>query len=358
MDNHIFENRATVQKVDSGKLYLGFTNLGYFKNNEYSNDIADGLTLFGYQFNPYFSYHPSAAVSLSAGVYLQQEFGASDFTEIAPTLTLKIKTNEVSFLFGTLEGNLHHKLIEPLYDFENTLSDPLENGVQLIWQRERLFLDTWLDWRNAIFKGDDQQEELVFGTSINYNFLTWGDVNIFIPVQLIVFHRGGQIDASPLPVLTLVNGAVGLEIEGPVSPTGFWRRWYTKNYFTLYNDASNTKRQPFDQGNGWYLNIGAKTRIFEIMGSFWHGDGFIAPIGGQLYPSVSSTFKNPDAIEEIRALFILRLLYDWPVTDQLVMGARLEPYYDFKNREVEFSSGLYIHYRPKFYLGKPKTPRP
>ena len=89
LDNSAFEDRIEIDSSRQREIYFSLKTLGFFKNNEYSNDIADGFTLFGYQFNPYFSYFAGKNVRIDAGIYLQQDFGVDDFTEIAPYFSLK-----------------------------------------------------------------------------------------------------------------------------------------------------------------------------------------------------------------------------------------------------------------------------
>jgi hypothetical protein len=117
LNNKAFENRMVLEPADSGKLFLGLHFLGFGKNNEYFNTTIDGYTLFGYQLNPYLSYHISKNVRLDAGVYLQKDFGNTNYSQTVPTLSLKVRKDNFNFIFGTLESSLNHQLIEPLYDF-------------------------------------------------------------------------------------------------------------------------------------------------------------------------------------------------------------------------------------------------
>ena len=79
LNNRAFEQELLITEADSNSLFLGVNSLGFSKNNEYFNDIADGFTLFGYQFNPYLSYQPLKNVRFDVGLYLQKDFGTNDF---------------------------------------------------------------------------------------------------------------------------------------------------------------------------------------------------------------------------------------------------------------------------------------
>lgn len=355
LNNKVFEDRFEIDTSRSKSLYTGIRTLGFFKNNEYSTDIADGFTLFGYQLNPYFSYYPAKNVRVDAGIYLQKDFGKSDFSEIAPFFTVKIKKNDFSLIFGNLEGSLNHRYIEPIYDFERVLNDRLENGLQGLWMTDKIFLDVWVNWETMIFRGDPFQEEISGGISFNHAVPLSDNIKLNLPIQFLAYHKGGQIDTSPDPLVTLINGALGGGIYYKMKNNTIIESLESENYFVFYADGSNTKLQVFEDGYGIYLNLSAQMKYnLNVMGSYWRGEEFIAVKGGQLYPSVSSSFKNQGVVEQIREILILRFLHDWHILDNLTFSTRIEPYYDFRNDLLEFSHGFYLNYHPDFFLWKNK----
>ena len=355
LNNFAFEQQVVIDSTREKELYFGFNSLGFFKNNEYSNNIADGFTLFGYQFNPYFSYYPTGNIRIDGGIYLQKDFGIRDFTEIAPTFSVIMDFGNFDLIFGNLQGSYDHRLIEPLYDFENGLNDRLENGIQGLWQTKDIFLDFWVNWETMIFKGDPFQEEISGGTSINYTLLERNKFKLEVPLQMVIYHKGGQIDNSPNPLLSLINTAYGVSFTLKFNNGGMIRSLRSDNYYAYYYDFSNQKQQVFEDGDGIYLNLTAKTRFnLEVMASYWRGDEFITIKGGQLYPSISSSFKNAGSFENNRELFFLRFLYDVKLSENFYLSTRLEPYFDIRNSNMEFSHGLYINYRPDFFLLKNK----
>jgi len=66
LNNRVFEDRMAVEEADSGKFFAGLNALGFFKNNEYVRTIIDGYTLFGYQFQPFVSYHLNKNIRIDA----------------------------------------------------------------------------------------------------------------------------------------------------------------------------------------------------------------------------------------------------------------------------------------------------
>src|SRR3954463_7160426 len=89
LNNRVFEDRMAIEEADSGKLFIGLNALGFFKNNEYVRTIIDGYTLFGYQFQPYLSYHIAKNIRIDAGGYFQKDFGNSKFSTTAPVFSIK-----------------------------------------------------------------------------------------------------------------------------------------------------------------------------------------------------------------------------------------------------------------------------
>ena len=354
LDNTAFDQFQPIVPRDSNALFFGANMLGFTKNNEYFNDIADGLTLFGYQFNPYFSYQVGSRFKVLGGLYLQQDFGNADFNEVAPVFTLSYEFLKGRVLFGTLEGSTSHRLVEPLYDFERVLIDRLENGFQFKIDRPSLFLDLWVDWQNMIYPGENDQEEVTVGLSLDKRLFD-GSTKVYLPLQALVFHRGGQIDTSPLPLQTYFNSAIGGIIEKILTGDPFVSSFRLEGYHIYYRDFSNTQLQAFRDGSGVYLNATIKTRVhLDVMASYWRGNEFISITGGQLYPSVSSTVDAPFLLEPGRQLLILRFMHELKLAKNISISTRFEPYFDIENSLFEFSHGFYVNYTPQFFVTRIK----
>ncbi|OKL39260.1 hypothetical protein A3841_03915 [Pontibacter flavimaris] len=358
LHNRALLQPVRVQQQNANDIRIELQALGFLKNNEYFNKIADGYTLFGYQLNPKVTYQPTENVVVEAGALLWKDFGASGYEDIAPTFTIKVQRERWALLFGTLEGNLNHGYIEPLYDFERLILNRLENGVQYKLHTPRLRLDAWADWVNMLYRGEDDQEQVNGGAAMAIPVLAQegrGNLSdslyLTLPLQFTAQHKGGQIDASDLPLTTVANAAIGLELEKKYKRRVL-HRLYTKNYVVGFKDFSNERQLPYEQGHGLYFNIGADTKYQDVMLSYWRGNGYISELGGKLYQSASTTFKNPDYLEEERELLILRLMKDVELEEGLSLTLRLEPLWDFNNPKLEFSSGLYLHFNTDFFLAK------
>ncbi|MBF9253323.1 hypothetical protein I2I11_08470 [Pontibacter sp. 172403-2] len=360
LNNTALRQQLPVNPDNANELRFGLYALGFTKNNEYFNKIADGYTLFGYHLQPKLIYYPSGTVRIEAGALLWKDFGSDGYQRVAPTFTIKVQRHNWALLFGTLEGNLNHGYIEPLYDFERVMTDRLENGVQYKLNTSAVKLDAWIDWAHMLYRGEDDQEQIHGGATTAFKLLereathTAGDsLRLLLPVQLTVQHKGGQIDASALPLVTLVNVAVGLELE-KLFAGEVLQRLYTKNYMVGFKDFSNELQKPYGQGHGIYLNVGADTKYQNVMLSYWQGNGYISELGGKLYQSASTTFKDPDFLDKERRLLILRLMKDIELLDNLYLTIRLEPVLDLDEPKLEFSNALYLTFDTDFFLAKPR----
>jgi len=356
LNNDMLNQQYIVEEQDSNTLWIGVRAMAFNKNNEYFNDITDGLTLFGYQLNPYMSYRAGKHVRMDVGVYLQQDFGNDDYTAVLPTFSIKYNDGGHHIIFGTLEHSYNHKLIEPLYDFEKGLIDRLEYGLQAIFDKEKWNLDTWLSWEKMIYPYDPNQEELVFGMSGNYKLKDEKDIQWKVPVQVVVYHKGGQIDTNPNALVTTTNTALGVDLRKKLS--GKLAYWGMQHYYVGYKEFSNVASNIFGAGNAIYLNTTIVFKSgFEFQGSYWNSNGFVPIQGGKLYSSESSTVKTPGYIEQNRHLFILRCFYNKEIADGLSVSTRFEPYYDIQNGVFEFSHGMYLNFTPEFFITKIKKVR-
>ena len=360
LPNEAFEFRRPLVPADTQMVKLGVYLLGYNKNNEYFNKIADGYTLFGMQAIPYLSYQASEKLRIDAGMFARKDFGNNGFVEVKPLMTIRYEQGPVNVLFGTLEGSLNHRLIEPMYDFERVMVNRLEEGLQFLYERPKTFLDVWINWEKMIYAGSPEQEEVSGGISYNRQLFNENGWRLQLPLQFVAYHKGGQIDINPDPLVTHVNAAGGFELVREWD-SGLIRSLSFQPYGVWFRDFSHRIVIPYEQGGGWYLNLSAATKHFITMLSYWEGKDFVGIKSGALYQSVSTTFKYPDYTQDVRRLLILRFMLQVPITKDLEVSTRFEPYYDFGHEAFEFSHGMYLNYKTNFNLfriRKERTTKP
>ena len=359
IDNLAMEDRVRVSAEDTNKLMLHFKFMNFLNNTEYFHRIATGYTLFGSELSPRLSYMPNQYMRIDGGIYIRKDFGNPLLTMVAPTLSMKFQKNGYSFIFGNLEASLNHRLIEPLFNYERVIFKPLENGIQFGIDKNKLWLDTWLDWEQQEYKNSSFKEHIGAGLNAKITLIQMNDIfKVQLPIQAFIFHHGGQIDKDTSNVLSLGNAASGLIVDLDLTKNnGFITGIRNDNYILGYKDISFTKSQPYKLGDGLYLNIMLKTKYhINLQASYWQGHDFISPHGGFLYQSVSSEFniKTPPSTEDDRRLLFVRLMYQHEMLPDLFIDVRMEPYYDLNNHFMEFGYRVFASYRRDIDLGKVK----
>jgi hypothetical protein len=262
-------------------------------------------------------------------------------------LTAKFQKKNLSFLIGTLEGSLNHRFIEPIYDFESIISDRIEQGIQLILNKKNIWLDWYIDWEKAIERYAPYREEFTTGMSSRFRLIDNERVTLEIPLQIMLAHKGGQIDTSGLPVETLMNTAVGASFNIKIDGS-FLKAIRTEHFFAYYKDLSGSKLQLYKEGKGVYSSLTLKTKHFDVDARYWKGDGFIGPRGGALYSSISE--KVPGYGENQRELIFLSFIYDKQLFPNVFIDLRLEPYYDVKNKFAEYAYSVFLRFKKDFTL--------
>ncbi len=208
--------------------------------------------------------------------------------------------------------------------------------------------------KTMIYAGDPKQEEVYGGISLRKDIDLGNDNSLFFPIQGLVYHKGGAIDSSPDPLQTMMNLAFGMGGNFK-RRSAVVRSIEPSLYYVYFNDFTVQRQLDFKDGRGWYANFMAEfNRGIKLMLSYWDANEFISLIGGQLYPSVSSGFKKPYVVQPERQLLIFRFMQDIPLGKNIYLTTRIEPFYDFSRKRVEFSHGLYITFRDRLTLWEQK----
>ncbi|MTI33408.1 hypothetical protein [Xanthovirga aplysinae] len=344
------------QPADSQQVVLQVNSLGFFKNNEYFNPIVDGYTLFGYQFSPILQYFPNQNIQIELGAYFQKDFGNPQFSNISPVFTTRISSNNWTFLFGSLQRRYNHHLIEPLFDIERGLVAPQEHGIQILFDGNKSFMDFWLNWETMIYKEDLKPEEFSVGLSFSHKVLQKNTFSLTLPLQMVVFHQGGQIDRSPLEVFTLFNPAVGLKGNRSFK-NKIIKSIQAEAYFIYFSGNAEQPPYIFQHGKGWDIAFTFKSLFFDMKISYWQGNQYLSPKGAPIYQSVSRSLKNLDASEKIRKLAFLRFTKNIQWKGGIHLGFRSDFSYDFNNHLLESSQGLFLNYTGDFLIWANKNKR-
>lgn len=352
IDYTIFRDSVTLKAQDSGKLSLSIDNLNYLRNYEYFGDIPLSYTLLGYQFIPQLKYQLNESFILKGGIFLRREFGLQGFTDVVPVFTAKYQKKSFTLNLGTLEGALNHRFIEPIYDVESIINDRIEQGVQVVITKPKFWMDWYIDWEKAIQLNAPYPEEFTTGFSIRKKIFGNEKVEVDLPAQALVAHKGGQIDSSNTPVESLLNTALGAAFTFN-NPGSFIKAVKTQHFFAYYRDISGTKAQLFNNGTGLYSALILKSRLnIDLDIRYWKGNTFHGPRGGALYSSISEKIRGYG--EQKRELLFVSFIYDKQLFPNVWLDLRVEPYYDLRNRFTEYAYSVFLRFNKDFLLKQVK----
>lgn len=334
-------------------LYFRLENNNFVKNNEYFSDYIEGYTLMGYTIQPSIMYYAGSRLRVKAGIHILQYCGVDDFTEVLPTFSIHTKlTNKLDLIMGGLQGDVHHRLIEPVFNPENQYSRPIENGFQFLYNSKKLWVDTWVDWEQFIFLGDDKPEKFTAGLSAEYQLNKpesfW---KISIPAQMVATHLGGQISNYSESMQSLANLVTGVKFKHLIGD-GFIKSIGASTYLATYHDLAGNSGWDFSSGSAIYPVAEVEYKYGTLMAGYWHAKDFLAPKGSSLFQSTSN--YKPGYYNEYRNIVTTKINFTKTFMEQIKFSATVETYYDIPANQLEYSYGLNLIFTPNFFITKVK----
>lgn len=335
--------------LSGNELNLRIGSHSFFRNNEFFEKMAQGYTLFGTLLNTELVYQANPKLSLAAGLFMRKDFGAAGLKQIEPRFTLTVHGKRHALLFGNLEAQVSHRLIEPLLDYETFMLHHTEQGIQFKTWHPSIWSDTWISWDRMQYLGSDYQERFTAGHSSEIPLLKNKQHALSVVFQGLVHHRGGQLDIDSTPLQTVFQGAGGLRYKK--RSEGFLRELNVEALVVHYQDLSPTKGWPSASGSGIHTNLRLTSKYgIGMVLQYWNARNFLSLRGGSLYQSRSSETARIPAYSAQRQLVFCRMFYQKELVPHLFCDLRFEPYYDLEESYLEYSYGLYLSYRSDFRL--------
>ncbi|HOZ52790.1 MAG TPA: hypothetical protein PLU17_13080 [Chitinophagaceae bacterium] len=352
LNNSLLEHPIELNDSSKESVCLSIYSNSFFKNNEYFDDIAKGYTLFGTQLQTELGYIVNPHLRIQAGLYARKDFGNESFTNIAPVFSVKFKKNGYSVIMGTLEGNISHQMAEPIYNYERVILNHLENGLQFKIDKKKIWADTWINWEVQQYLNSTFQEQLSGGHSSKIKLLEHKNFTIQLPLQLLISHKGGQLDLDTSSLKTITNTATGLILNfKSKNPSSFIQSINSENYITSFIDMSPSKTLNFKKGNGLFLNLNAVSKYdIGLSFGFWSGRNYLSSRGGDLFKSEASIYGTNNYTEPKRDLIFARLFYQRKILNALYTDIRFEPFYNLKNNTLQYSYSVYLTYKTDLTL--------
>lgn len=361
----LYSNPLNAQEVDAfytnktlcdtceNELSFNIESISFIKNNEYSNPFTDGFTGLGTFLKPTAEYYFNENTRINVGAFLIQYYGLDDFSDVQPIITIQHRVNDnLDLIFGSIYGNLNHNLEEPLYRFDRYYQNNVENGVQLLYNSEKFESDLWLNWEQFIFRDEPIQEEFEVGSVSELNLFSDNNFEINLPLQFLIYHKGGDIDTSPDPILSILNGVAGLDFQYQLNNKNLISiepSVYLYSALTSPNDPNSVNAQAFENGSAFYLKAKYKTEKFDASVGIWSANEFIAPRGEFLFSSISD---NNSFTQEDRTVIPAKVGYTHPISEAIKIAVRADAYYDVDNTNLDYSNGVYFIIDESFFIKK------
>ncbi len=338
-------------QADSQKLFFHIEDKNFLKNNEYFNPLNEGYTLLGFFVQPSVVYYPGKTTRLEAGASFLKYSGRDGFSDIQPLFRFQYQPSSAfQMVMGSLYGGTAHGLIEPLYRWEQEFMNPVENGIQFLFNTSQIKADIWLQWEKFIFRNDPFQEELTVGTSASWKLFPEGHgFNITIPFQSLISHHGGQSISIDKPIQTLANYASGMKASW-LMETSKIKGIDFECWVVGYNDLSPQKLQAYKHGYGIYPKAGIRMGGFMLQTGYFYGEKFLAPKGEPLYHS--ALMPNTGILYPERNLLTAKFAYTKQIQKGIFLAAYTETYTDLKSGNTDYNYGVHIIFDGDFFIAK------
>lgn len=301
-----------IDSARTGELTLKVDNISFLKDNEFKGDIVTGYTLPGFWLQPKVAFQPLKNLKIEAGVHAFVYDGAYKYpnyayqdiarwkgsqyqkgTHLLPFFRAQIQLGSVNLIWGDLYGGSNHRLNEVLYNPELNLTADPEMGFQVIMDRPRFRLDTWIDWQSFIFKKDTHQEAFVVGLSSLVRFNNpESRFHVYLPLQGLIQHRGGELDTlEHNSVQTFMNGSAGVGVVWNMG-NPLLRRINVEGDIIGYYEQSGTL-WPFSSGTAFLAKGSVDVwRYFRLTGGWFYGKKFISLLGLPFFGAVARSDKG------------------------------------------------------------------
>ncbi|NLO68187.1 MAG: hypothetical protein GX098_06415 [Bacteroidales bacterium] len=345
----------SLQQSEASLLDLRVRGMGFFRNSEFRNSLAIGTSMAGASLEPVLEFRPEARTTLSAGVHLLKYAGRDNFDRVLPVIRYQYKPSErFTLIFGTLYGSATHRLPEPVFDFEQSLINDYENGIQLLLNFPSFKSDIWVYWEQFIKAGDPFQEMFTAGMNSSIVFYDSPNLQLSTPLITLFRHQGGEIDSTDLPASTRLNLVQGFRADFTFGKRFFRSAWanFLWMEFTEVNPGGHVT---IPYGHGTWCQAGVKTSLGNLEAGYWRGVNFIAPHGMPLYQSVSQ--KTGQLTEPERRMITMRYELDQQLTPYLRLLLRLEPYYDLNSNRIDHIWTACLAVDGSFFLARRRRSR-
>lgn len=339
-ENSFFDHDKYEETLDSSHYQIHFDNLSYFRNAEYLSRVDKGSSYLGFHALPYVQFSINKKAQIYGGINLRYDFGNPQIKSIEPYF--KFTYEDVlkhNIVFGSLNGTLQHKMIEPLYDYEKVITDRFEQGLQISKPGKYLSYDAWIDWHDMIYYDDPKNERFVAGYNVYLNPINSEKNKLSLNVQGLTVHSAGEIDLNSSPNSVEYNFAYGLEY------THFFNahtNLYLAGHAAFYEDRSNNLVNGIIDGVGQLGVLRLTHKDYQFVLNYWDSHQFQGPWGEQLYHSLGN--KNWPVAHDYRKMIGARVGYEVEIGKNFVFLNRLGFNYNVHPNKLDVTMENYLRW--------------
>ena len=336
------------------ELYFRFENTEFIRNRELYSEFTEGFVNFGFMAKPSLEYYFTPNTRINVGVYVMKFSGRDNFTQAIPILSIQQRfLKNFSLVLGSIYSTNTHNLDEPIFKMDNYYLDNIEYGMQLLFNNRFLDADFWINWEQHILKNDPFQEKFQMGFSSKLKFGN-ESFGLEIPLQLLTLHKGGQIDASDDPAVSVFNASTGVNLIYNINKNNSIRiEPSVYSYKALRMPTTGVYENTYRNGEGYYIKLKYNNPYFRFVAGYWLGHKFIAPKGDFLFQSVSEL--DSDYKQEYRKLINLKFILNYPISKSINIQLRSDEYYDMHTSKMNHSYSLFFIINHSFFISKIKT---
>lgn len=329
----------------SGLFCLGQTtntrNWGYninsvssFTNKEYNSNSLKGYTLGGSWLKTGLTYNINNTLFLSGGIYFHSFFGDAELQSRHPFLLKAVyRPNEnFSISFGDIHSHENHYLPNYLYNSDLLLLDPIEEGISVNYSNTKLYIETWIDWEKYIVSGSPFREEFLFGTTAQYKLIDFEKNSNTLNFAVLIKHKGGEIDASPLTVQTLLNTRLGFSQLFRFNNTASLN--FGSDLINYINN-SGTPEIPIKSGYAFTIYGGVQLNDWQLVIDYWHSNKFYSIKGDSYYSNYINTEISPQ-----RNIISFSQIWKKNISESASIAFNNNLLYDFSKTKMDLYSTL------------------
>jgi hypothetical protein len=387
LNERLYTTDSHIDTLRRGQLAIEIDEISFFKDNEFNSTVQKGYTLPGFWLQLKGTHYSLSNLKFEAGIHSIWFWGTTRYPAFAykdmsvwkgqdyahnvhvlPYLRLHLALSpSLNIVLGDIYGGANHRLIEPLYNPELNLTSDPESGLQLLYRTSWADIDIWVDWMSYIYELDTHQEAFTAGLSTRF-LLTppKAPLHIYIPVQQLTQHRGGEIDATQTEVQTIVNTSAGIGLTWNAD------RHVLKN-ISIEADVAGYKClkghiSDLVRGGGRYAKLSTQLQDFSLQASYWVSRNYVSMFGSPFYGAVST--KEAGMFYERPSLLHCTIDYVRPLSKGFAFGVQAESYYNLSGRmyslddatgarlyqtaafgnNTNFTIGVCLRINPKFLI--------